>query len=62
MKTQEIVGLVFILLVVAAGPILIIWSWNTLFGSLHTIPYTLSTWAAVVFFAGFMQAKVKIDK
>lgn len=62
MKKQDFAIIALILLVLAAGPILAIWSWNTLFGSVHTIPYTFSTWAAVVIIGGFLQARVKVDK
>jgi hypothetical protein len=37
----------FILVLLAFGPILTIWALNTLFPAL-AIPYTLETWAAVV--------------
>jgi hypothetical protein len=38
-------GLVFVILAVIFGPLLGIWSLNTLFPVLH-IPYTLETWSA----------------
>ena len=34
-------------LLVIVGPLLSIWAWNTLFGSLHAISYSLETWFAV---------------
>jgi len=37
-------------LAVVFGPLLTIWSLNTLFGL--TIPYTLKTWFATLFLAG----------
>lgn len=40
-----------ICLVVAFGPILTIWSLNTLFPVLN-IPYTLETWAAALLIGG----------
>lgn len=43
---------------IALGPILTIWAWNTLFGTVHAIPYTLETWAAVVIIGGLFTAKV----
>lgn len=61
-NNQLILILVFIILLVAAGPVLVIWSWNVLFGTVHTIPYTFSSWAAVVILAGLLQARVKVDK
>jgi hypothetical protein len=42
-------GLVILLLLL--GPILTIWSLNTLFPVLN-IPYTMETWLAVVFLGG----------
>jgi hypothetical protein len=46
-----------ILLALAAGPILIIWSMNTLFPVL-AIPYTLETWAAAVLLGGVFSTKI----
>jgi hypothetical protein len=46
-----------ILLILAAGPILIIWSMNTLFPVL-SIPYTLETWAATVLLGGVFSTKI----
>lgn len=45
--------LMLAIFVVAIGPLLSIWSWNVLFGTLYTIPITLDTWfaAAVLFSA-----------
>jgi hypothetical protein len=40
------------------GPLLAIWAWNTLFGSLLLIPYTLETWCAIVIVKGLLQIKV----
>lgn len=48
MDTAKIVGIITgILLLVIVGPLLSIWAWNTLFGSLHAISYSLETWFAV---------------
>ena len=48
MDTAKIIGFITgILLLVIVGPLLSIWAWNTLFGSLHAIPYSLETWFAV---------------
>ena len=46
-----------ILLALAAGPLLIIWSMNTLFPVL-SIPYTLETWAAAVLLGGVFSTKI----
>lgn len=42
--------------VVAAGPLLIIWSLNTLFPTL-AIGYTIKTWSAAFIVAGILSAK-----
>ena len=50
---------VFILVLLAFGPILTIWALNTLFPAL-TIPYTFETWAAVVLLGSL--GNVRISK
>lgn len=42
---KVIVGLTFLIIAIVFGPIVGIWSLNTLFPVLH-IPYTLDTWVA----------------
>lgn len=49
-----------ICLVVAFGPILTIWSLNTLFPVLN-IPYTLQTWAAALLIGGGLTLGRKSD-
>jgi hypothetical protein len=56
-ETLGIVGIVvLVILLVVIGPILTIWAWNTLFGSILAIPTTFDTWLAVavlgMFFSG----------
>jgi hypothetical protein len=46
-----------ILLILAAGPLLIIWSMNTLFPVL-SIPYTVETWAAAILLGGVFSTKI----
>lgn len=47
-KTFTIIALlVFIVLMIALGPLIVIWSLNTLF-PLLAIPYTFWTWLAVI--------------
>jgi hypothetical protein len=46
-----------IIALVIAGPILMIWSLNTLFPAL-AIPYTLNTWAAAVLLGGLFNARI----
>ena len=51
-----------LIVLVVAGPILVIWSWNTLFGALYAIPYTVWTWLAVLIIGVFIRGHVKIAK
>ena len=54
----KIAGLVTgILFFVIVGPLLSIWAWNTLFGSLHAISYTIETWAAASILFGAIKYK-----
>lgn len=55
-----IIALVVILVV--AGPVLVIWAWNTLFGSMLLIPYTFWTWLAVLILGVFIRSDVRIAK
>lgn len=54
-----LIGLIVVLL--AIGPILTIWAMNTLFPSL-AIPYTFSTWAAVIFLGAAIRANVSTTR
>jgi hypothetical protein len=45
----------------AVGPILVIWSMNTLFPVL-AIPYTFWTWLSVVLLGAFFRANVSIKR
>jgi hypothetical protein len=51
-----------LIVLVVAGPVLVLWSWNTLFGSLYAIPYTVWTWLAVLIIGVFIRGDVKITK
>jgi hypothetical protein len=58
----KIIGVVALLLVVIAlGPLLTIWAFNTLFPAI-AIGYDLSTWFAVVVLGAFFRANVSIKK
>jgi hypothetical protein len=55
-------GLVAIMLVVAIftlGPLFVVWALNTLFPILE-IPYTFSTWCAVIVLAWFLRVKISV--
>jgi len=56
MKAFLIILLIAAVLVV--GPLLTIWSLNTLF-PLLAIPYTLYTWSAVVLLGGLFKGKIR---
>lgn len=53
-------GLVVVALIVL-GPLLTIWSLNTLFPSL-AIPYSIETWVAVLVLAGTLKSNVTVNK
>ena len=46
-----IFGITLVVIAIAIGPLLGIWSLNTLFPALH-IPFTLETWAAFALLLG----------
>ncbi len=56
-----ILVIAFILFLVVVGPILTIWSLNTLFPAL-AIQYTFETWLAVVLLGGLFKSKVTVNK
>ena len=47
-------------ILIVIGPILIIWSLNTLFGM--GIPFTIWTWLSVVILGSVLKTKVTINK
>ena len=47
---------------VVLGPWVVIWAWNTLFGSMHTIDYTIWTWLAVLIISAFLSPNVRVTK
>lgn len=56
-----ILVIAFILFLVVVGPILTIWSLNTLFPAL-AIPYSFDTWLAVVLLGGLFKSRVDVKK
>lgn len=58
---KVILLVLFIVAIVVLGPLLTIWSLNTLFPVL-AISYSLETWAAIVLLGGFLRANVSIKK
>ena len=53
--------LILVVVLVAIGPLLTIWSLNTLFPVLN-IPYGLDTWAAIVLLGVFFRANVTVKQ
>jgi len=51
---NEYLWLVLIVIIIIVGPLLSIWSLNTLFPAL-AIPYTIQTWAAVMLVGGMFR-------
>jgi ABC-type polysaccharide/polyol phosphate export permease len=61
-KLAAIVGMIVLLIVlIAIGPIVVIWALNTLFPIL-AIQFTFFTWLAVVVLGAFLRANVSIKK
>jgi hypothetical protein len=54
-----VIGLVIFL--VALGPLLLLWSLNTLFPEL-AIPYTIWTWSAALILGAIISPSVKVTK
>ena len=62
MKTFAILGVVaLVILLLIFGPLLTIWSLNTLFPAL-AIPYTMETWAAIVLMGMWVRGTVDFRK
>ena len=55
-------AIVLIIFLLAIGPFLIVWSWNTLFGAALLIPFNLETWAAVILLGAFLRANVTVKR
>lgn len=52
----------FVVVLIAAGPLLVIWSWNTLFGTMHLIDYNFWTWFAVLILGVFISPNARVAK
>jgi hypothetical protein len=59
--TKLILIVAFVIALIILGPLITIWSLNTLFPVL-AIPYTLETWAATVILGGVFKSTVSIKK
>ena len=51
--SKILLWLIILVAVAALGPLLVIWSLNTLFAL--TIPFTLETWSAVIILGMFLK-------
>ena len=57
------VALVLVLLAaVVLGPWIVIWAWNTLFGTMHMIDYTFWTWLAVLIIGVFLSPNARVTR
>ena len=61
MKVSVLTMLALTVLIILLGPVLLIWSLNTLFPVLN-IPVTLDTWLAVVILSGLFKTTIKFNK
>lgn len=52
--------ILFAAILIVIGPILIIWSLNTLFGM--GIPFTIWTWLAVVILGSVFKTKIEVNR
>ena len=59
--TSMIAFVALALLLVIAGPLLMIWALNTLFPVLN-IAYSFETWISIVILAGLFRTTVKVEK
>ena len=58
---KVVIGIALIVLLLAIGPWLVIWSLNTLFPVL-AIQFTFWTWCAVVIMGTFFRANVSVKR
>jgi hypothetical protein len=61
-KIVALIGMIaFIVVLLAIGPLAVIWAWNTLFPAV-VVQFTFWTWLAVVILGAFFRANVSIKK
>jgi len=65
MKTNDpaivLLVIVAVIALLIAGPLIVIWSANTLFPTL-AIPYTWQTWLATILLGAFFRANVTVKR
>ena len=62
---NKMLGVVLVLVLLAAvilGPWIVIWAWNTLFGTIHLIDYTFWTWLAVLIIGVFLSPNARVSR
>ena len=59
--TKVVLTILLVIALIAFGPLLTIWSLNTLFPAL-AIPYSLETWAAIAMLGGVFKSNVSNTK
>lgn len=61
-KFVALIGMIALVIVLLAiGPLAVIWAWNTLF-PVVVVQYSFWTWLAVVILGAFFRANVSIKK
>ena len=60
-NSLKIGAILLVILLLAVGPWTMVWALNTLFPVLN-IPYTFSTWLAVIILHGLFKANVSTKK
>jgi hypothetical protein len=61
-KIVALIGMIaFIVVLLAIGPLAVIWAWNTLFPAV-VVQFSFWTWLAVVILGAFFRANVSIKK
>lgn len=61
-KFVALIGMIALVIVLLAiGPLAVIWAWNTLFPTV-VVQYSFWTWLAVVILGAFFRANVSIKK
>lgn len=59
---KVLLAVILIVVLIIAGPFLVIWAWNTLFSTLLSIPYTFWTWLAVLIIGTFIRSDIRLSK
>ncbi len=59
-----ILGLIIVIGLIVAGPLITIWAVNTIITpfTTATIPYAIETWAAVIILGAFFRANVSVKR